>query len=114
MGAANSELRRRQCRLTRREKEKDAYDIYYVLRNYPSGVTTLAEVCRPLLDEPSGNEGFRLIDAKFDPLESFRPTSVRKFVDETDMFDGRTADEWQQDAFGQIDAWLRVLGIRKT
>lgn len=97
-----------------RMKEKDAYDIYYVLRNYPGGVTALAEACRPLLDEPSGNEGFRLIDAKFETLESYGPTSVRNFVDETDVLDGRTADEWQQDAFGQIDAWLRALGLRKT
>ncbi|MXP30640.1 hypothetical protein [Parerythrobacter jejuensis] len=97
-----------------RMKAKDAYDIYYVLRNYPGGVTALAEACRPLLDEPSGNEGFSLIDAKFETLESYGPTSVRNFVDETDVLDGRTADEWQQDAFGQIDAWLRALGLRKT
>tara|TARA_B100000678_G_scaffold288506_1_gene297123 strand:- start:1661 stop:1978 length:318 start_codon:yes stop_codon:yes gene_type:complete len=97
-----------------RMKEKDAYDIYYVLRNYPGGVTALAEACRPLLDEPSGNEGFRLIDAKFETLESYGPTSVRNFVDETDVLDGRTADEWQRDAFGQIDAWLRALGLRTT
>jgi hypothetical protein len=24
----------------------------------------------------------------------------------------RTADQWQQDAFGQVDAWLRALGLR--
>lgn len=53
-----------------------------------------AEACLPLLDEPSGNEGFRLIDAKFETLESYGPASVRKFVDETDLLDGRTADEW--------------------
>jgi hypothetical protein len=24
----------------------------------------------------------------------------------------RTADQWQQDAFGQVDAWLRAVGLK--
>ena len=24
----------------------------------------------------------------------------------------RTVDQWQQDAFGQVDAWLSALGLR--
>ena len=95
-----------------RKKEKDAYDVYYAIRNYPGGTMAIAEACRPLLDEASGIAGFKLIDAKFDTLESYGPTSVRNFVAETDVLDGRSADEWQQDAFGQVDAWLRALGLR--
>ncbi len=33
-----------------RYKQKDAYDIYYCIRNYPGGPEVLAEECRPLLD----------------------------------------------------------------
>ncbi|RIV84173.1 hypothetical protein [Aurantiacibacter zhengii] len=95
-----------------RKKEKDAYDVYYAIRNYSGGTMAIAEACRPLLDEASGIAGFKLIDAKFDTLESYGPTSVRNFVAETDVLDGRSADEWQQDAFGQVDAWLRALGLR--
>jgi len=24
----------------------------------------------------------------------------------------RSPEQWQQDAFGQVDAWLRALGLR--
>ena len=33
-------------------------------------------------------------------------------VEETDVLQERTADQWQQDAFGQVDVWLRLLGLR--
>jgi hypothetical protein len=37
-----------------RYKQKDAYDIYYCVRNYPEGIDALAAACRPLLEpDPS-------------------------------------------------------------
>ena len=33
-------------------------------------------------------------------------------VDRPDMLAERTADQWQQDAFGQVDAWLSALELR--
>ena len=33
-------------------------------------------------------------------------------VEETDVLQERTAAQWQQDAFGQVDDWLRLLGLR--
>lgn len=32
-----------------RQKRKDAYDIHYCIRNYPGGVTALADDCKKLL-----------------------------------------------------------------
>jgi hypothetical protein len=98
--------------LNGRHKQKDAYDIYYCVRNYPEGSEALAEVCRPLLEHDSGARGFGFIADKFDVVEGYGPTSVRQFVEETDILGDRTADQWQQDAFGQVDAWLRALGMR--
>ncbi|TIP26219.1 MAG: nucleotidyl transferase AbiEii/AbiGii toxin family protein [Mesorhizobium sp.] len=98
--------------LNGRHKQKDAYDIYYCIRNYPDGIEALAEACRPLLEHESGAQGYQYIADKFDALEGYGATSVRKFVAETDILDGRTPEQWQQDAFGQIDAWLRALGLR--
>ena len=98
--------------LNGRHKQKDAYDIYYCVRNYPKGIAALAEDCRPLLEHPSGAKGYGLINEKFDTLESYGPTCVRKFVEETRLLGDRTADQWQQDAFGQVDEWLKALGIR--
>lgn len=49
---------------------------------------------------------------KFHHLDDFGPTSVRQFVEGSDALGERTADQWQQDAFGQVDAWLVELGLR--
>lgn len=44
--------------LAGRYKQKDAYDIYYCVRNYPGGIDALAGACRPLLSFVSGERGF--------------------------------------------------------
>lgn len=95
-----------------RYKQKDAYDIYYCIRNYPGGVEALAVECRPLLEIASGVAGYGYIAQKFDAVEGFGPTCVRKFVEETQVLGDRTPEQWQLDAFGQVDAWLRALGLR--
>lgn len=95
-----------------RFKLKDAYDIYYCIRNYPGGIEALAEDCLPVLAHKEGTEGYRFIAGKFDTVEGFRPTSVRQFVEDTRVLGERTADQWRQDAFGQVDAWLRALRLR--
>ncbi|AUU93305.1 nucleotidyl transferase AbiEii/AbiGii toxin family protein [Phytobacter diazotrophicus] len=98
--------------LNGRKKHKDAYDVYYCIRNYKEGPAALARECRPLLDHDSAVSGYRFIDEKFETLESYGPHSVKQFVEETAALGERTADQWQQDAFGQVDIWLRELTIR--
>ncbi len=95
-----------------RLKQKDAYDIYYCIRNFPSGVAALAAACKPLLEQASGATGFKFIEGKFASFDSFGPTSVRHFVEDSHLLGDRTSDQWQQDAFGQVDALLRELGLR--
>jgi hypothetical protein len=95
-----------------RLKQKDAYDIYYCVRNYPDGVDALAKACRPLLDHKAGLAGYQFIARKFESLDGFGPTCVRKFVEESQVLNDRSPDQWQVDAFGQVDAWLRALGLR--
>ena len=97
-----------------RLKFKDAYDIYYSIRNFPDGIDALVEATRPLLDVQSARQGYCLIRDKFRNIEDFGPTSVRRFVEGSHLLGDRTADQWQQDAFGQVDAWLRGLGLRQT
>jgi hypothetical protein len=99
--------------LNGRYKQKDAYDIYYCIRNYPTGVTALAEDCRPLLEHASGAQGYGVINEKFDTPNGHGPTCVRNFVERSRLLADRNAEQWQQDAFGQVDAWLRALGLRK-
>jgi hypothetical protein len=95
-----------------RLKQKDAYDIYYCIRNYPEGIDALAKDCLPLLNFSSGATGYGFINEKFDVAEGFGPTCVRNFVQESKILGDRTPDQWQQDAFGQVDAWLRAMGLR--
>lgn len=46
--------------LNGRYKQKDAYDIYYCIRNYPDGIDALAEACRPLLQATQWGQGIQL------------------------------------------------------
>lgn len=98
--------------IAKRIKQKDAYDIYYSIRNFPGGVIALVEATRPLLQSSTAKRGYLHISEKFRQLDDFGPTSVRQFVDRSDMLGERTADQWQQDAFGQVIAWLSALGLR--
>ena len=96
--------------LAGRLKRKDAYDVYYSVRNYPGGIEALAEDCRPVLAHKSGQEGYAHLDAKFDSPDRFGPTSVWQFVEGSDAADDRSADEWRQDAFGR--SGRSVCGFR--
>ncbi len=98
--------------LNGRLKQKDAYDVYYCIRNYPGGIDALAAACKPLLDHKSAVDGYSFINEKFESFESLGPTNVRRFVEESRIVGERDPDQWQRDAFGQVDAWLRVLGFR--
>ena len=100
--------------LNNRSKNKDAYDVYFCVRNYEGGVEALAEACRPILDTKEGQEGFSYINDKFDAFEGYGPTCVRHFLDGSDAMGDRTLDEWQQDAFGQVDALLKALELRSA
>lgn len=98
--------------ITNRLKRKDAYDIYYCIRNFSGGVDALAAASRPLLKIDSARTGYLHISEKFRHVNDFGPTCVCQFVDRPDLLGERTADQWQQDAFGQVDAWLKALGLR--
>ena len=100
--------------IANRLKHKDAYDIYYSIRNFPDRIDALVEATRPLLNVQSARQGYCLISDKFRNIEDFGPTSVRRFVEGSHLLGDRTADQWQQDAFGQVDVWLRGLGLRLT
>lgn len=98
--------------INNRLKRKDAYDIYYSIRNFPGGVQALAEATGPLMEVESAREGFTLLAGKFESVDGFGPTCVRQFVENSEALGERTADQWQQDAFGQVNAWLSAIGLR--
>jgi hypothetical protein len=95
--------------LQMRQKQKDAYDIYYCVRNYPEGIESLAAACRPLLTDPLASEAYGYIAGKFDGIDGYGPMSVCLFAEAEGILGGQTVDQWQRDAFGQVNAWLRAL-----
>ncbi len=97
--------------LVQRDKKKDAYDIYFSVRNCPGGFDSLISECLSLLDDPVAREGFSNIAAKFDRADGFGPTTVRMFLSGAGLPEGMTPDQVQQDAFGQVRALLQGLGL---
>lgn len=98
--------------LTGRLKRKDAYDIYYCVRNYPEGPEALAEACKPLLGRASAQQGYQKIAEKFRTVDDHGPNCVREFVETSDALGDRTPDQWQADAYGQVSAFLDALGLQ--
>ncbi len=74
--------------ITNRLKPKDAYDIYYCIRNFPDGVDALVEATQPLLGVETARQGYRLISDKFRNVEDFGPSNVRSFVEGSHLSGG--------------------------
>ena len=85
-----------------RDKNKDAYDVYYCVRNFPGGSGALADACRPLLEYADGVTGYRHVDAKFETVDSYGPTAVRRFVEGSRILDDRDPDQWHANSRSPI------------
>ncbi|MEY4562206.1 MAG: hypothetical protein RLZZ618_1483 [Pseudomonadota bacterium] len=97
--------------LTGRDKQKDAYDIYFSAREFDGGASALAEACRPLLDDPVALTGFRHIAGKFRSETDFGPSTVRQFLSDSAALGDMSIEQAQLDAFRQVKAWLDELGL---
>ena len=64
-----------------RLKEKDGWEIYFTLMNYPGGLDALASEIRPHLNDGLVQEGFRKISEKFVSPEHVGPKFVADFED---------------------------------
>jgi hypothetical protein len=91
-----------------RIKEKDAYDIYYSLLNYPGGIDALAEEFKPHLHLGLVKEGLQKIAGKFSSERAFGPKSVADF-EGTD--DPEEQERIQRDAYERVNALLGKLGL---
>lgn len=91
-----------------RLKEKDAYDIYYVVRYYPGGTAGLVDAFRPHLDSGLVREGLGKIRSKFMSVDHVGPRLVADFLEITDP-EERAITERR--AYEMIRAWLDALGV---
>lgn len=92
--------------LATRLKEKDAWDIYYCIRNYPGGINKLAGEFRPLLKNKLVQEALENIAEKFASPEHVGPKHVADFEEIIDM---EERARLQRDAYERVNALLALL-----
>ncbi len=91
-----------------RLKEKDAWDIYYCIKQYEGGVREFAKLFESLKTNPLVLEGLSKIRSKFFTLDSMGPVSVVAF-EEVD--DREEKQRIQLDAYEQVRTLLDILDI---
>ncbi len=94
--------------LDSRLKEKDAWDIYYCLQNYPGGTDAVVDEFRPHVGEGLVREGLEKLAKHFSSVDSLGPTQVADFEDITDP---EERDRVRRDAFERMNYLLTELGI---
>ncbi len=93
--------------LDERKKEKDAYDISFVLRNYKPDLATLAERLRPLVTSGLGQKGYEILKAKYALISSVGPAWAAQMVPGTGHDEDllkRSAFEDAQELFRRVDS----------
>ncbi|MGM0365065.1 MAG: hypothetical protein ACQEP5_00860 [Actinomycetota bacterium] len=93
-----------------RKKEKDAYDIYYTVSNYPGGINNLIDVFKPVVDNKLVQEGLGKIYSKFSSIDSIGPTWLIQFLN---IEDREEVDRLKRDSFERIIAIMQKLGIKE-
>ena len=63
-----------------RGENKDAYDLYYVVRNYGAGPTDVATKLQPLLDDVDALRALTILNCDFSEPDAVGPMRVAAFV----------------------------------
>jgi len=87
-----------------RGENKDAYDLFYLLRNYGRGISDVAAELRPLLSDQSAIKALDYLRHDFEGLDSIGPRRVAKFLY------GRPDADTQADAVGFVRQVLQECG----
>ncbi|MGB3340143.1 MAG: hypothetical protein WBB37_01510 [bacterium] len=91
-----------------RMKEKDAFDIYYCVRNYPGGLVALQDKIKPLVTNKLAQEGFGKIRAKFEAVNSTGPNFVADFLE---IAEPEEREIIKREAFELINALMDKIKI---
>ena len=86
-----------------RGENKDAYDLYYLVRYFGAGVEDVAAALRPLLGDPEAQRAVAVLRADFLDPDSVGPRRVAEFLH------GQPDDEVQADVAGFVRALLDRL-----
>lgn len=87
-----------------RGENKDAYDLFYVLRNYGVGLESVVERLRPLLDDENATKAIEILRRDFLSMSGVGPRRVAEF-----QTGGQDA-AIQADVVGFLGELLRRLG----
>lgn len=100
--------------LAGRDKQKDAYDIWFCIKNYEGGIEALADACGPLLVEDEARQAYVNIADKFRDENDFGPVTVRRFLENSpDKCGDMTPEQIQTDAYMRVSKWCELLGLKK-
>jgi hypothetical protein len=91
-----------------RYKEKDVYDIYFTISNYPGGIQTLINIFKPVKSNRLVIEGLGKIKSKFIDIESPGPIWVVNFEEITDE---EEKEIMKRDVFERVNTFLDALQI---
>lgn len=94
--------------LTDRLKEKDAWDIYYCVKNYPGDLDSLANEFKPHIGNALIKEGLEKIKTQFASEGHVGPKFVADFEEVTDPEERALL---QRDAYERVNYLLEKLGI---
>ena len=87
-----------------RGENKDAYDLYYVVRNFGASIEDVASRLKPLLGDVSANEAMRILREDFGNHDGVGPRRVAEFLL------GMPDDEIQADVVGFVWELLNRFG----
>jgi hypothetical protein len=94
--------------LGERLKEKDSWDIYYCIRNYPAGVEGVIKAFTPRIDHGLVREGLTLLAKHFGSVDGVGPSHIADFAE---ISDAEERARVRRDAFERVQYVLDRLGI---
>ena len=86
-----------------RGENKDAYDLFYAIRNFGVGVSDVADAVRPLMDDPSAVRAAEILEQDSSDHDAVGPRRVAEFLTR------RPDDAIQADAAGFVRELLALL-----
>jgi len=94
--------------IDRRLKEKDAYDIFYCIKNYPGGTDALIVDFMPHMEHGLVREGLQKIARHFSSIRNLGPRYV---VDFEELTAEEEREHLARDAYERVRDFLEKLGI---
>jgi hypothetical protein len=88
-----------------RGENKDAYDLFYIVRNYGAGVEDVVVKLLPLLDDEEAQKALEVLRRDFTDPENVGPMRVAEFIT------GGPDDEIQTDVVGFATVLLNAIKV---